>query len=121
MVLKADVLNIGSFLRHNRTVEKTVNNYANKFAVKIYQKAIVKNHLHLVLKFSHRFNYQSFVRAVSGVLAKKIGVRWAVRPFTRIVRWGRDLKSIVQYVIMNELEAQGVINYQLRKKKCRPP
>ncbi|OFZ13601.1 MAG: hypothetical protein A2Z20_09705 [Bdellovibrionales bacterium RBG_16_40_8] len=121
LVLCADVSKIGSFLRHNITIEKTLQKYAKQFGVRIYHKATVQNHLHLVLKFNHRLNYQCFIRAVTGVLAKKLNIRWSVRPFSRIVQWGKDFKSIVKYVVMNELEAKGAINYQPRKKKYIPP
>lgn len=116
LVLRADVTKIGSFLYQQKNIEKHTQKYAIKFGIKIYQKAIVKNHMHLIIKFSHRFNYQSFVRALSGVLAKKFKVKWQFKPFTRIVTWGRDFKNATKYVLQNDMEARGVIKYQPREK-----
>ncbi|MEQ1665454.1 MAG: transposase [Bdellovibrionales bacterium] len=117
LVLRADISKSGSLLRRQNQINKMIYKYAIKFGVKVYKKAIVSNHIHFVLKFSHRFNYTSFVRALSGVLAKSFGVKWKFRPFTRVITWGRDFKNTLKYVLRNELEALGVITYQPRKSR----
>ena len=120
LVLRADVKEIKSFLRYTSTIEGVLQKYSHKFGVRIYEKAINKNHLHFVIKFNYRLNYQSFVRAVAGVLAGKLKIRWVLRPFSRIVYWGKDFKKVCQYVHMNFLEAHGIIVYQPRGPRQIP-
>lgn len=40
---------------------------------------------------------------------------WEFRPFSRIVNWGRDFKTCVQYLKQNVLEALEFIPYKARK------
>ena len=40
---------------------------------------------------------------------------WEFRPFSRIVNWGRDFKTCVQYLKKNVLEALGFVPYKPRK------
>ena len=40
---------------------------------------------------------------------------WEFRPFSRIVNWGRDFKTCVQYFKQNVLEALGFVPYKPRK------
>ncbi|MEQ1666632.1 MAG: transposase, partial [Bdellovibrionales bacterium] len=75
LVLRADVSKSGSLLKQQTVINVKLKKYAHKFGVAIYSKAIVSNHIHLVLKFSHRLNYTSFVRALTGVLAKTLKVK----------------------------------------------
>lgn len=41
---------------------------------------------------------------------------WQMRPFTRLLYWGRDFQTACQYVTQNTLEALGFIKYKPRKK-----
>jgi REP element-mobilizing transposase RayT len=43
---------------------------------------------------------------------------WDARPYTRIVEWGRDFRSVCSYVVQNTLEAIGFIPYQPRRQKA---
>jgi hypothetical protein len=45
---------------------------------------------------------------------------WNKRPFTRIVEWGREFKSVSRYLLQNTLEAFGFIPYQPRKARFKP-
>ena len=36
---------------------------------------------------------------------------WTLRPFTRVVYWGRDERSMLAYTETNQLEAIGFIPY----------
>jgi REP element-mobilizing transposase RayT len=40
---------------------------------------------------------------------------WQFRPFTRILHWGRDFKTCCEYLLKNNLEANGFIPYSPRK------
>lgn len=119
LVLRADVTRSGSFLNYQNKIDKCIQKYANKFQVKIYQRAVVSNHLHFVIKVPHRLNYIYFIRALACTIAISLNIKWLLRPFTRIISWGRDFKNAIYYVMQNELEAMGVIAY--KKRNCRPP
>lgn len=121
LVLRADTSKSGSFLKRKNSIDLLICKYAKKFQIKVYRSAIVSNHLHFVIKFSHRFNYQCFIRALTGALAKIHNIKWQFLPFTRIVSWGRDFVTVMNYVLQNTIEAHGVIPYQPRQfpKKLR--
>ncbi|MEZ0391905.1 MAG: hypothetical protein ACAH59_06800, partial [Pseudobdellovibrionaceae bacterium] len=40
---------------------------------------------------------------------------FTLRPFTRLISWGRDFKSVVEYLILNQMEARGLISRPKRK------
>lgn len=115
-IMRCSTLRSGSLLWNADKITSTLEKYAEKFGVKIYERAIASNHLHMILKFPSRKAYNSFVRAFSGVLAKFLRVMWSVRPWTRILSWGRDFRNACSYTIQNELEATGVTKYTPRKR-----
>ena len=107
-----------------RKVERWLAKFAGKNALRVYEKAIVSNHLHLLVKFPNREAYNSFIRALAGTLPRSIfrfqsktESFWDHRPFTRIVEWGRDYLGTKNYVERNELEALGAIPYRRRKDR----
>ena len=49
---------------------------------------------------------------------KPLGIQFSdARPFTKIVEWGIESKTVCEYVLQNTLEAIGFIPYQTRKHK----
>lgn len=123
-----------SFLHPLRAkrIELVVRKQAQRFGVRVYQHANAGNHLHLLIKTHCREAFRSFIRAISGIIARVttgiekgalLGKRfWDARPFTRIVEWGWEYKNVCAYVLQNTLEALGFIAYQPRKKaKMRAP
>ncbi len=117
LVLRADVSRSGTLTHYKRRgpIERLIHIYKKKYGVKIYRLAVVKNHIHLLIKVDRRESYTSFVRVLTGVMAKRLQVKWPWRPFTRIVQWGRDFTSAARYVIQNQMESAGVIRYKPRK------
>jgi hypothetical protein len=116
LVLRANIKKSGSLLKHRGAIIRTIDKFNKRFKVKDYQKAIVANHLHLLIQFSSREEYKAWVRSVTGQLAQKLSINWSLRPFTRIVTWGRDFKRVKDYIFQNRLEALGVIHYRPRVK-----
>ena len=83
--------------------------------VKIYKLSVQHNHIHHALVFSDRSQYKRYVRAVTGILARYFGRGvWKYRPYTKVVEWGRQWKSLKAYIEMNELEVHGHIPCQPR-------
>lgn len=88
--------------------------FSHKFNIKIYRKAVCSNHIHVLIKIPNREQYNKFIRALSGALAKKLKIKWELLPYTRLLTWGREFKSVQGYVALNILEAFGAIKYQKR-------
>jgi REP element-mobilizing transposase RayT len=100
------------------------------FFVKIDQLSIQNDHIHILLRAPRRADFQSFFRVVAGQIAQQFqkngwmtdtpaarkGI-WKFRPFTRVVRGWRALRTIRNYIQLNEKEATGKIPY--RKERLR--
>jgi REP element-mobilizing transposase RayT len=116
LVLRADIKESGSLLKHRLKIESELNKLAEKFGIKIYEKALVSNHIHMTAHFFSRGSYNKFIRAFTGTASKSLRIKWPLRPWTRILSWGRALKTAIQYTKQNHLEAIQAIPYQPRKK-----
>lgn len=116
LVLRLNSNTKASLLYYLGWVEFYLLLFSQRFGVKIYRKATVWNHIHLLLKFPDRRSYRRFIRALTGALSKKFQLEWLHRPFSRIVNWGRDFRSAALYVQRNELEAFGLIPYTPRQR-----
>jgi REP element-mobilizing transposase RayT len=123
---------IYSMLKNDKAkrIRQAVDAQAKRFHIKIYEFANVGNHLHILVKASHRQLFKSFLRAISGLIARiTLGVEkgsakgikfWDQRPFTRIVSWANDFKIARSYVVQNFNEALGFVPYTPRKYKVKP-
>lgn len=95
-----------------------INLYAQKFGIKIYDISVQRDHIHLSVRIQNREQYKKFVRSFTGVLARHFGPgMWKLRPFTRVLEWGRDFAHVRAYIEQNELEVHGVIPYQARGQR----
>ncbi len=149
-----------SFLRkHNKSaIERLIFRTASKYHIRVYQRAIVGNHLHLVIRAKQRQQYHIFIRVLASQIAshvmkrqsfrifKKSLVRvfmqgekrgdphhyrvseeqqgkeqqfWQMRPFSRVLTWGRDFKTACAYVQKNTLEALGFLQFSRKKARGR--
>lgn len=110
----------GSFsMNHKRKrIEKAIQTLSKNLGVKVYRFAIAGNHIHLLIVSKTRKAYSSFIRAVSGIVARIILSAergkasfidrfWDSRPYTRIMEWGRDFIAVSNYIDLNKLEAIG--------------
>jgi REP element-mobilizing transposase RayT len=123
--------------KHCNSVESFVRRTAKKWGVRLYRYANVGNHLHLLVQVPTREAWKRFSKELSGGIAQivtnaqkgsalprsddpntpesaKRGF-WDHLLFTRIVRFGRDFKSIQRYFIKNFFEAAGVPMVRLLK------
>jgi REP element-mobilizing transposase RayT len=106
-----------------RAVEATVAQVAEKYGVKIFKRANVGNHLHLVIQVNPKL-WPRFIRELTGRIAqiiKDMGIAlgngfWLYRPHTRIVRgWRKAFQIALDYVGLNQLEADGHISRKQTK------
>jgi REP element-mobilizing transposase RayT len=107
----------------NQRLEKLIHRTAKESGVGIYELAINWSHIHFVIKIQRRENYVKFIRVLTSRLAMavqkieaplKTQKLFTLRPFTRILHWGRDFKNTLEYLGLIQLEAAG---FTRRKKK----
>jgi hypothetical protein len=93
-----------------RLVERELNKQAEHFGIRLYERSVNGYHLHVLLKAPSRASYRSFIRAFCGILARKMGKgMWKQLPYGRPVAWGKDFRNVVEYVLLNKLEAFGLV------------
>lgn len=109
-------------------IEKKIREVAEKFGVSIYKIAVVGNHIHLLLRATSRGGFISFLRAITGIIARIVlGAErgkaklkettrfWDQRPWTRVIAWMKDFANVKKYVQQNFNEAMGFVPYKPRK------
>lgn len=107
-----EVLKCGGFKTHRRQVQELIFKYSQAYNIKIYSLVICSNHLHLVIRYQNKNEFQNFLRVISGLIAKNISLTkgfWLHRPFTRVLSWGRDFENALNYIDKNQLETDGLI------------
>ena len=124
LILKSTHKNI--FNPGNLSLEKLVRAQADKFGIQVYDLALNWSHIHCLLRIRKRADYIKFIRSLTAVLAMKIRqsrpdfkVIFDLRPFTRILSWGRDFKRGLEYQILNQMEAMGLIIRPQKNQKKR--
>ena len=111
-----------SFFVPGSSLEKLIRNHANKYQIKIHKLALNWSHVHLGISIPSRKHYLAFIRTLTALIVRVVSKAkgknlkglFDLRPFTRIITWGREFKSLMDYVELNEMEALGLVN---RKKK----
>jgi REP element-mobilizing transposase RayT len=106
-VLKAEQHDI--LLKNKDLVEETIQRLAQKFNIKIYELAVQVDHAHIVNHVPNRESYNKWARSVTGVLSRKLGIKWRLRPYNCRVTWGRQLKAATNYVRQNRVEADFIL------------
>jgi REP element-mobilizing transposase RayT len=119
LVLKAKLC--FNLFKNKAHIQKIIMKQSKTFGVKVYGISIQRDHIHLNLKIFSRRMYKGFIRAVTGLIARKLKAKgiWKLRPFTRIVSWGKDFQILKTYILQNELEVRGLIPKQLRRSKYK--
>ncbi len=142
LVLRSDfAYGTRSLLRHRPLIEKVIAKAKKRFAIRVYEMAIVSNHIHMMVKGCSRQDLQNFFRVVAGHIAQELlrqfpllpserikrgGASktrekenrfWQTRIYSRIVSWGREYTNVKEYVVQNALEALGLIPYKNRAQR----
>ena len=135
-----------SLTKHKKHIDFVLQKAAGLFAIRVYEKAICGNHLHLLIRGKNRAQIQNFFRVVAGHIAqeilrqfpittterqkaaggaptKKKGCKknqrkfWQLLIYSRIVSWGKQFKTVARYIVQNTLETLNIIAYQQRKTR----
>lgn len=142
LVLRSDfAYGSRSLLRHRPLIEKVIAKAKKRFAIRVYEMAVVSNHIHIMIKGHSRQNIQNFFRVVAGHIAQELlrqfpvlpaerikrdgasetrekeNKFWQTRIYSRIVGWGREYLNVKKYIFKNALEALGLIPYKTRAKR----
>jgi REP element-mobilizing transposase RayT len=104
-----------SFLKHDALVRNILRAKAKKFGVTIHDFANVGNHCHLKLKIQCRESFQSFLKAVTCLIARKVtgakrgrpfGKFWTGLAFTRIITSRIEDLQLRGYFEANRIEVE---------------
>ena len=133
LVLRATSADV--FKPTNLRLEKLIYRTAKESGVKIYELAVNWSHIHFVIKLEERKSYIKFVRVLTSRLAIAVASvghgqgassraalsnkLFALRPFTRILEWGKDFKNAISYLKLNHKEARGEIKREKKKSPNR--
>lgn len=122
LILKACEKNL--FNPTNLSLDNLIRIQAEKFNIKLYDLALNWSHIHMLIQLKNKKDYNKFIRSLTSIIAEKIRkVKpeltdiFILRPFTRIVSWGRDFKNALNYQVLNQLEALGFIKREEKKSK----
>ena len=95
-------------------VEKTIRERAQQFGVSIQRLENMGNHVHAILKFKRREDFQNFLRTITALIARFVtGAKrgrpfgkkfWDALAFTRVVTSFRDLMKLDNYLNKNAVE-----------------
>ena len=121
----------GIFNPSNQSLKNLIRQQAAKFNIKVYDQALNWSHIHLLIRLQHKGDYTKFIRSLTSILCEKGRIKrpeltqiFTLRPFTRIISWGRDFNCVLSYQVINQLESFGLVvrkKKSLRKnKKTRP-
>jgi REP element-mobilizing transposase RayT len=111
-------------------VDEELERAARRFGVKIYERAVLAMHIHLLLRARTREGLQNFLRMVGGRIVQRVtGARkgrrneedfWDELAYSRVVSWGREFELVRRYIVHNLYETMGLIAFRPRgrKKKC---
>ncbi|RYZ66339.1 MAG: hypothetical protein EOP05_19285 [Proteobacteria bacterium] len=105
-----------SFLafKNKVAVQKIVRERAKQFGVAIHGFELMSDHVHLVASFESRAMFQSFLRTITGLIARHVTGAKKGKPFgkrffdglafTRVVQGLKDMRGLKIYLFKNEVE-----------------
>ncbi len=117
-----------SLLKKDLEIQRLINRQARRFGVRIYRRANGGDHLHFLIKVPSRKSFQNFLRAITGLIARKIlGAEkgksrgfsfWDQRPFTALLKWGSDFAERAKYLEQSSLQAIGFHPFRSKRLPC---
>lgn len=97
--------------KNSKLIGPALIKYGRRFGIHIYSYAIHADHIHISFKIQNREAYKKWIRAVTSVLVGKIaGLKFSLRPWSRIVSWGRAFKTVQAYIQINQVEVNFIVD-----------
>jgi REP element-mobilizing transposase RayT len=114
--------------KYEARIWEIVSQHAKNTGVRIYEYANSGNHLHLLIRAKTRADYNTFMRTITGLIARLVGRSergkplkekfWDGRPFSRVVSFSpKEFKAAKNYLNRNNLESIGWLPYVARDKR----
>ena len=114
LVLRSNSVKV--FTPTNKSLKRLIYGLAEKYSIKIYELALNHNHIHFVIKLRDKQLYKFFISELTSKMALAIRKKLphlktilSLRPWTRILEWGKDFGTAINYVILNIEESMGWI------------
>src|SRR5688572_26507646 len=118
LVLKAT--NSFVLLKNKSQIEGLLESHCKKMGVKLFNSGVHADHVHLFLLFPNRKTYTSWIRGLTSILVQRFaGLKWRLRPYTKIIRWGNHFRVLKNYILKNKLEGEMIIEFFERVKGFR--
>lgn len=110
----------------NRKIESLVRKHANRYGIKLYEISLNWSHIHLLIRLPSREAYLAFIRTMTSLVVsllskikgKNLKGLFDLRPFNRIISWGREFKTVIAYHELNDLEGRGLICRKKSRYDC---
>ena len=123
LVLKSTGSNC--FTPDSRKIESLIRSQASKYKIKLYKFSLNWSHIHMLILLPSKEAYLKFIRTLTSLLVsllsklkgKSLKGLFDLRPFTRILSWGREFKTIIAYHELNDMEARGFKRAKTKTKK----
>jgi len=95
-----------TLLPQSREIENYIRSLSSKLDIKILELAIHADHIHMLPKALDLNSYNKWIRALTGNLTRKFGIRWRLQPFTSGVETEQYLCNLRTYIQKNRAEAE---------------
>jgi len=113
LVLKTNGAKV--FLPNQNWIQNLIRGECSRFGIKLYDFAPNWTHIHLLIRISKREDYIKFIRSLnsqivlklSKIKGEKMKGLFNLRPYTKIISWGRQFKRTLDYQILNQIESIG--------------
>lgn len=114
LIVKSEKTNEQIFFSpKDRQLNTLIKKSAERYNIRIYKFSVNWSHFHFVIKVLSRKDYVNFVRYLgaqvvayfSKMLKRNIKGLFRLRPFTRIVNWGKDFRKMCKYITTNIAES----------------
>ena len=70
-------------MRHRPLIDRILAKAQKRFQVRVYEKGVVSNHIHLAVRGKSRIGLQNFFRVVAGQIAQDILKQFPLLPGER--------------------------------------
>ncbi len=117
-----------SLLKQKHKIESILRTQADRWQIRVFEHSVNGNHIHLAILGKSRTSLQNFFRSFAGLVARLVTGAEKSRPFgkfwdsilwTRLIEWGKALRTVRGYIVRNVMESMGLIPYERVKTRRR--
>jgi REP element-mobilizing transposase RayT len=118
---------VSPFNPTNYKLEKIIKRFADRYKITVYDYSLNWSHIHLTIKLPNRAAYFAFIKTVTAALisylsrvsGKNLKGLFDLRPFTKIITCKKQFENAIDYMILNQQEALGLIKRGKKTKTKR--